>query len=149
MPRAERTPSEDLRLARFGRLVGEVLERAGRAMTIKQIEKAAGVGKSTLYRWRDGDVMPTQAQVGRYCEGLAQYGADLAASYNALGWAPEAPTARPHREREQIIDDPELRALLRALTDPGVSPAEKLRVRRLIRAMTADLEESSTPTPEE
>lgn len=141
MPRAARDPGQDLRLIRFGRFVRDELEKAAaRGMTIKQIEETTGVSKSTFYRWRDAGVVPAVEQVRSFCAGL---GASLADAYAALGWS-EQTAARP--KRDQLIDDPDLRRLLHKLNNPKTPAAEKLLIRRTVRALAAAPEE---PHPEE
>lgn len=136
MPRAARDPGQDLRLVRFGSFVREALERAAaRGMTIRQIEEATGVSKSTFYRWRDAGVLPAVEQVRSFCTALD---VSVAEAYAALGWS-EQTAARP--KRDQLIDDPDLRALLHKLNSPKTPPAEKLLIRRTIRALAAAPEE--------
>lgn len=108
-----------------------------RGMTIKQIEAATGVSKSTFYRWRDGEFFPKVPELRRFCNGL---GVDISEAYAALGWQ-EADSSRT-LPPEPIITDPDLRSILRTLNDPNVSPADKLRIRRMLRAMAADVESS-------
>lgn len=136
MPRAARDPGQDLRLVRFGAFVREELEKAAvRGMTIKQIEEATGVSKSTFYRWRDAGVVPAVEQVRSFCSAL---GASVVDAYAALGWS-EATAPRP--KRDQLIDDPDLRRLLHKLNSPKTPAAEKLLIRRTIRALAAAPEE--------
>lgn len=138
MPRAARDPSQNLRLARFGAWVRRVLEEAGRELTVKEIEALAKTGKSTIYRWRDGESVPDADQLRNFCDGLAKFGASLAEA-NALLGRSEQTAARP--KRDQLIDDPDMRRLLHKLTSPDTPAAEKLLIRRTIRALAAAPEE--------
>lgn len=136
MPRASRDPGQDLRLIRFASFVREALElAAARGMTVKQIEEATGVSKSTFYRWRDAGVVPAVEQVRSFCSAL---NVSVADAYAALGWSEQ--TAPPPK-RDQLIDDPDLRRLLNKLKSPKTPPAEKLLIRRTIRALAATPEE--------
>jgi transcriptional regulator with XRE-family HTH domain len=136
MPRAARDPDQDLRLVRFGSFVRDELEKAmARGMTIKQIEEATGVSKSTFYRWRDAGVVPAVEQVRSFCAAL---GASVTDAYARLGWSER--TAPPPK-RDQLIDDPDLRLLLRKLTSTKTPPAEKLWIRRQIKALAAGIED--------
>jgi len=126
-------PSDDLSKARFGRFVMRVLDAArARGMSIKAIEEAGGVGKSTLYRWRDGEVLPKVPELRRFCEGM---GVAVGEAYAALGWSEEPERAEPR----PIIEDPDVRALMRKLTDPNTPAAEKTWIRRQIRALAESL----------
>lgn len=137
MPAAKAVPADDIRRVRFSEFVRRVLAAAkGRGMTVKQIEEATSVSKSTFYRWRDGSMLPKTNELRRFCEGL---GAPISEAYAALGWS-EQPAKRPSRP-EPLIEDPDLRRLLHKLTSPNTPPAEKLLIRRTIRALAAAPEE--------
>ena len=60
-------------------------------MTIPKIEEVTGVGKSTFYRWRDGDWTkdPRGSEVRDFCVGL---GIPLDTAFAALGWVEDDPT---------------------------------------------------------
>lgn len=134
-PAARPAPGDDLRRVRFSRFMERVLGAAkDRGMTVKQIEEATKVSKSTFYRWRDGTFFPKTDELRRFCKGM---GVPIAEAYAALGWEEvETERAAP----EPIITDPDLRSVLRTLNDPNVSPADKLRIRRMLRALAADVE---------
>lgn len=115
------------RAAKFGRFVTIALNDAkDRGMTIPDIERATGVGKSTLYRWRDGDWTkdPRATQVRAFCEGL---GIPLDSAYRVLGWSGNAAT-----EPEPTLD-PDLQALARMLRDPNLSDGRKQEIRTMVR----------------
>jgi transcriptional regulator with XRE-family HTH domain len=138
-PARQPAPGDDLRKVRFSRFMERVLGAAKeRGMTIKGIEAATKVSKSTFYRWRDGEFIPKVDELRRFCAGL---GVDISEAYAALGWS-EAEAGRPSVP-EPIITDPDLRVVMKTLNDPNVSPADKLRIRRMLRALAA---ESETPT---
>jgi len=131
-------PSDDLSKARFGRFITRVLATAReRGMTIKAIEEAGGVGKSTLYRWRDGEFLPKVAELRRFCEGM---GIPFAEAYAALGWSEEPQAYQP----PPLIEDPDVRALMRKLSDPNTPAAEKTWIRRQIRALAESLGDETT-----
>jgi transcriptional regulator with XRE-family HTH domain len=137
MAATQRAASDELRRARFGRFVVRVLEAAKtRGMTIKQIEEATDVGKSTFYRWRDGENLPKTEELRRFCRAL---GVPIAEAYAALGWS-EDETSRP-ASPAPLIEDPDVRALMRKLNDPKVSAAEKAVFRRMMRAWAGTLDE--------
>lgn len=104
-------------------------------MTVPQIEAATQVGKTTFYRWVKGEWSkdPRPSEVRAFCQGL---GLSITEAYQALGWS-EQETSRP-RNPDPIVTDPDLRRVMRALTDPNVSPAEKMMIRRLLRAAVPD-----------
>jgi transcriptional regulator with XRE-family HTH domain len=137
MGATQRAESDDLRRVRFGRFIERVLEAAkARGMTVKQIEERGGVGKSTLYRWRDGVFTPKVAELRRFCEGM---GVSIAEAYAALGWS-EDDTTRP-ASPTPLVEDPDVRALMRKLNDPNVSAAEKAVFRRIMRGWIGTIEE--------
>lgn len=136
MPHAEPRPSRDLRRRRFGAFVQRALDAAKeRGMTIPQIEAATSIGKSTFYRWAGGEWSkdPRASEVRSFCMGL---GVSLSEARRMLGWD-EVATAR---EAEPIADDPDVRAVMRALNDPNVHPAVKLMIRRQLRALAQEVQ---------
>lgn len=139
MPPAQPEPRDqlDVRRVRFAAFVQRGLDIArARGMTIADIEEATGLGNSTFYTWRKGnwDRDPVQGRVRQFCEGL---GLSLDEAYGALGWA--TPGASKRTRPEPIIDDPDLRLLMRKLTSSKTPQAEKLWIRRQIRSMAAGL----------
>lgn len=138
MPRASRDPGQDLRLVRFASFVRGALElAAARGMTVKQIEEATGVSKSTFYRWRDAGVLPAVEQVRSFCAAL---NVSVAEAYAALGWSEQT---APQPKRDHLIDDPDLRRLLHKLNSSKTSAAEKMLIRRTIRALVAEPEDQA------
>jgi transcriptional regulator with XRE-family HTH domain len=125
-------PSRDVRRASFARLVARVLASAkSRGMTVPEIEKATGVGKSTFYRWSRGEWNrdPTPSQVRAFFEGL---GAPVTLAADALGWSEGKPQAT-----EPLPMEPDFETLLRRLADPGVPEAEKFLIRETIRGLAS------------
>lgn len=130
---AESAADLGLRRVRFAALVDRALRAAAdRGMTIEQIEKATEVGNSTFYTWRKGEWNrdPVQSKVRSFCEGL---GVDIDEAYRALGWATTQHTRR--KPAEPMLEDPDVRALMRKLTDPKTPTATKDLIRRTIRAL--------------
>jgi hypothetical protein len=82
-------------------------------------------------------MLPKMDELRRFCEGL---GAPISEAYAALDWS-EQPAKRATRP-EPLIDDPDLRLLLRKLTSPNTSAAEKLWIRRQIRSMAEGLKDT-------
>ncbi|HEX5543032.1 MAG TPA: helix-turn-helix transcriptional regulator [Micromonospora sp.] len=122
------SPSPAVRAAKFGRFVDRVLREAReRGMTIAEIERATGVGKSTIYRWRDGAWTkdPRASQVRAFCEGL---GVPYRIAYKLLGWAENGPP-----ESEPLDIEPDMQTVARRLRDPNVSEAEKQEIRTMLR----------------
>ncbi|MFI6763328.1 helix-turn-helix domain-containing protein [Micromonospora sp. NPDC050417] len=120
--------SHAVRAAKFGRLVARILTDAKqRGMTIPDIERATGVGKSTIYRWRDGEWSkdPRATQVRAFCDGL---GVPYQQAYRLLGWAENGePQAEP------LGLDPDMQEVARRLRDPNTSEAERAEIRSMIR----------------
>lgn len=136
----EPQPSRDLRRARFGAFVARAIRAAQqRGMTVADIEGATGIGNTTFYRWKNGDWNrdPRVSEVRAFCSGL---GLSIGEAYRALGWAETSQA----RDTEPILDDPDVRAVMRALNDPHVHPAVKLMIRRQLRALAAE----AAPTQE-
>lgn len=133
----------DLRRVRFGAFVARVLDAAAaRGMTIPQIEEKTGLGNSTFYGWRKGEWKrdPVPARVRAFCEGL---GASVDEAYRALGW--ELPNGGKRPAPEPLIDDPDVRNLMRKLTDPKTPAATKLLIRRTIRALVGEPDGGTKP----
>lgn len=134
MPVSEPQPSRDLRRRRFGDFVKRALTAArDRGMTVKDIEAATNVSKTTFYRWQDGDWTrdPRASEVKSFCIGLS---VSVDEAYRMLGWAQVSQS----RAVEPIMEDPDVRAVMRALNDPNVHPAVKLMIRRQLRALAAE-----------
>lgn len=136
----EPRPQLDLRRVRFAAFVERALNAArARGMTVPQIEAATKLGNSTFYSWRKGDWNrdPVPARVRDFCLGL---GVPIDEAYRALGWSVPDPGRRT--APEPLIDDPDVRLLLRKLTSSATPAAEKLWIRRQIRSMAEGLRES-------
>lgn len=149
MPPATPEPKDqlDLRRVRFGAFIARGLDIArARGMTVIDIEKATGIGNSTFYAWQAGDWRrdPVPARVSMFCEGL---GLSIDEAYRALGWA--TPSAPKRLHPEPIIDDPDLRLLMRKLSSTKTPAAEKLWIRRQIRSMAAGLSDETQQEADE
>ena len=135
---AESAAALDRRRRDFGAVVKRIIDAAqARGMTTKQIEDAGGVKKSMYYRWIDGDWQrdPNATLVRSFCNGL---GGSISEAYRALGWTEQTTT---RKATEPIIEDPDLRALMHKLSSPKTPAAEKLLIRRMIRAWIGKLEQ--------
>lgn len=100
-------------------------------MTIPAIERATGISKSTLYRWRGGQWTrdPSATEVRAFCDGL---GIPHGAAYQVLGWSGEERQAT-----EPLLLEPEIEAIARKLRDPNVADAEKAFIRETLRRLAA------------
>jgi transcriptional regulator with XRE-family HTH domain len=110
--------------------VARVLESAAeRGLTNAEIAKVTGVGTSTFHRWRRGDYKeaPELARVRAFCEGL---GVPVSEAFAALGVSDRRDTPEP----EPALD-PDIRIVLRALSDPEVSAHDKAVIRQMIKMM--------------
>ncbi len=145
-PTRARKPGPDLERRRrnFAAFVRRTLDAARlRGMTIAQMEEATGSGSTTWYGWRDERWTrdPVRDLVNRFCDGL---GASRAEAYRALEWS-DTPATRRRTAPEPITDDPTVRSLGRYLSDPKVSGAQKMQIRRIIAAIVADQGGSNEP----
>ncbi len=143
MPAASEPKSElDLRRVRFATYVGRLIDLAlARGMSVKDIEKATGVSSTTFYGWRNGEWRrdPTPARVRAFVEGL---GGSMDEANRALGWVQQPSRKRP--APEPMLEDPDVRAVYRKLSDPKVSAAEKAVFRRMMRAWAGTLDEEDS-----
>lgn len=122
----------DLRRVRFAAVIDRAIRAAqARGLTIGDIERLTGVGNTTFYGWRTGKWVrdPVPAKVRDFFEGLDM---SIEEPYRALGWTVPSTTKRVP---EPIIQDPEVRALMRKLVDPNVSTERKNLIRRVIRGL--------------
>lgn len=128
------TPAQDVRRAAFARFVQRVIRhvRTAKGWTIPDLAREAGIGDSTIYRWRDGDWKedPKGGQVKAFCDA-----ADVptSAALSILWPSRDEKPAEP----EPIALDPELETLARRLRDPNVPDAEKYLIRETIRGLAA------------
>lgn len=109
-------------------------------MTDSDIAKATGVGSSTFHRWQDGDfiTMPKLEKVTAFCEGL---GVPVKAAMLALG----VEEGRDDPEPEPAIP-PDMRQILRALANPGVSDRDKEVIREMLRMAAGKAREARQGT---
>lgn len=130
-------PSRNLQLVRWGSFVKRVLSNSrDRGMTVAEVVTKTKIGKSTLYRWRDGESLPGVEELRRFCDGL---GVPIAEAYAVLGWS-EVEPERPSQPAP-LVEDPDVRALMRKLNSPNTPAAEKLAIRRMIRALAGTSED--------
>lgn len=117
------------RARKFGLFVARALAEAkARGMTIPDIERATGVGKSTFYRWRDGEWTkdPRASQVRAFCDGI---GVPYEQAFRLLGWSENGEPQAP----EPTAMEPDMQEVARRLRDPNVPEAEKQEIRSMLR----------------
>ncbi|MFI1279049.1 helix-turn-helix domain-containing protein [Micromonospora sp. NPDC020751] len=120
--------SQDPRAIAFARFVKRALDEAvkDRGMSIEDVETRTGLGRSTMYRWRRAEIRdPQRTQVHQFCDGL---GIPRTVASQILGWDGNPPSPEP----EPSVD-PDLRAVMRRLNNPGVSAEEKTAIRATLR----------------
>lgn len=116
--------SRDPRVLAFARFIKRALDQAG--MSIDQVEERTGLKRSTIYRWHRAEVeSPRRKQVQQFCDGL---GISRTVASQILGWDGTPPSPEP-----DPAVDPDLRAVMRRLTDPAVSAEEKTVIRATLR----------------
>jgi hypothetical protein len=123
-------PSPDINRQRFARFVARVLADAlDRGMNDKDIHVATTISPSTFHRWQRADFQSTPdiGKIRAFCEGLD---VPTAAALKALG----ANEGRDETTPEPAID-PDARPILRALSDPAVSDADKTFIRETLRML--------------
>lgn len=131
--------SPDLQRAKFAEFVDRALRRAQRrGLTIESIERASGVTRSTIYRWRRGDLarFPTAVKVRDLCEAL---GEDPQEAITILWPSKASPVKRQATPPGPL--DPDLVELARILEDPRTSKADVAYIRRFLRQLASTLPE--------
>jgi len=101
--------------------------RTSRAWNGSEVARRTGISRQTINRWVRGDwsTDPEPERVRAFCEGL---GLDPAAAFAILEWHKPA-----SRSTSPPPMDPDVEALLRRLTDPRISDAEKFHIRETVR----------------
>jgi len=119
----------DVNTARFAKWVARVLDSAHRRnMTDQDIRKATGVGTSTFHRWKSPNApLPKVDKVRAFALGLGESVDDATA---ALGIR----TGRDNPEPEPPLP-PEVRIILRKLSDPHTSAQDRLVIREMLRML--------------
>lgn len=92
----------------------------------------AGIGRSTVYRWKDGtwEQDPKGAAVKAFCDALD---INPGAAY-AILWPGKDDRPAP---AEPLPTDPDIDTLLRRISDPNVPEEEKYLIRETIRSLAA------------
>jgi len=115
--------------ARFiRRAVDEAKERHG--WTVTRLAAETGVGRSTLFRWLNGDGQdfPELAKVRAFCEALH---IPVGAAFIALGVGPYGLSTEDANTRSDID------RILARLADPSVAATEKTLIRDMLRYLAA------------
>lgn len=102
--------------------------RATLAWNGTEVSRQTGVSRQTINRWVRGDwsTDPEPDRVVAFCEGL---GLDPAVAFEILEW--RRGPANPAGTTPPL--DPDIAALLRRLTDPRITEAEKFHIRETVR----------------
>ena len=132
------TTSPEINKVRFARFIKRVLNDArDRGMNDGDIHDATGISPSTFHRWQRGDFRtpPGIDKIKAFCSGL---GVPVEPALRALG----AEEGRDESTPEPAID-PDVRKILRALSDPQVDDSTKTFVRETLHMLA--LRVSSPP----
>lgn len=135
-------PSLATRRENFARFVKRAMEhvRVTRGWTVAQVLKETGIGRTTLYRWINGEwtEAPSASQVEAFCDGL---GFPVADAFGIL-WPGKHGRAKA---TPPPPIDPDLELLMRKLADPSVPEMEKYFIRETLRQLAARV--ATTPPP--
>jgi transcriptional regulator with XRE-family HTH domain len=133
--------SRDVRRAKFAAFVRAALEgaRIQRGWTVARVLQVTGVGKTTLYRWLNGEWVedPEAAKVRDLCDGLD---IPVEQAFRILWPSKTDRTTQP----EPAPMDRDVAELLRYLADPA-TPAE---TREFIRSLLRNLPGLATRSAE-
>lgn len=127
-------PSLAARREGFSRFVKRAMEhvRVTKGWTVAQVLKETGIGRTTLYRWINGDWIeaPSASQIEAFCDGL---GFPVSEAFEIL-WPGKhgRPKATPPPPM-----DPDLELLMRKLADPNVPDMEKFFIQETLRQLAA------------
>jgi transcriptional regulator with XRE-family HTH domain len=130
----------------FARFVRRAVDTAKtqRGWTVTRLAAETGVGRSTLFRWLNGDCQefPELANLRGFCRALD---IPVTAAFTALGVREgDVPPGRadevdPVDDDAWLVSGPEtaaradMRRILLRLTDPGVPRAQKTVIRDMLR----------------
>lgn len=118
---------------RFGELLRTRRERSGLAQV--QLARMVDLSNSMIHLLEGGQRRPTREQARRLAKALALQPDETDAFLAAGGHLPLIYDEVPP-------DDPDLLRVARTLGDPGVSLAEKARLRLLLRLLFAPLDQA-------
>jgi transcriptional regulator with XRE-family HTH domain len=128
---SDRTRAGARRLA-FASFVRKAVDsaRMTRAWNGSEVARRTGVSRQTINRWVRGDWAsdPEPERVAAFCTGL---GLDPSVAFGILGWDRSGTADQPGPS--PVVLDPDIDALLRRLTDPSISDAEKFHIRETVR----------------
>lgn len=120
----------------FARFVRRAMDdvKTRRGWTVSRLAAETGVGRSTLFRWLNGDCQefPELENVRSFCAALD---IPVSAAFTALGVRhagsePDAEAAaEPDTESRARAD---VQTIMRRLTDPSVSAEEKTVIRNML-----------------
>jgi transcriptional regulator with XRE-family HTH domain len=115
----------------FARFIRRAVDEAKsrRGWTVNRLAAETGVGRSTLFRWLNGDCQdyPALSSVRGFCQALD---IPVGAAFAALG-VPDA-DAGPETDLEPATRA-DIQQIVRRLSDPRVSGEEKRVIRDMLR----------------
>lgn len=114
--------------------VATVRERVG--MSKAELARRLGIDRGTVHRWETGKNRPEDPAVVQAFAEL--FGLDVDEALIAAGLRLGATTVRTPTSEPPL--DPDLKIIMRRLTDPNVSEAEKISIRATLRYL-ADIAE--------
>ena len=135
MPRTPDAQSGPDALAKFSMWARRVVDhiRDDRGWSVREITRQAGVARSIIYRWIDGEITkaPEQETIDRFCDNL---GVPKDEPYALFGWAMEgrteiAPIPLPK------VDNPDLVAIQRILDEHDLSGDDVFMIQSILKTI--------------
>lgn len=124
------------RQAAWSEYVKSAVRRAA-PRSVPELAEAAQIGKTTLYRWLNGDWEddPSPSQVKRFAEVI---GLKPIEAFTVLWLGDEGPRVAP-----APADDPDVVEILKALRNPRTPEAERYLLKETLRSLAARSQQSS------